>query len=132
MTHSWRVLRITIHPVIMVRAFGNGPRDLGSIPSGVILETQKKWYLMLPCLALSIIIRYVSRVKLSNPEKGVAPSPTPRCSSYWKGCLRVTLDYVKNTFISFLKYLIDHHIFFSMFSFSFDPFNASFDSYLLC
>ena len=25
------------------------------------------------------------RVKWSNPRKGVAPSPTPRCSSYWKG-----------------------------------------------
>ena len=35
---------------------------------------------------------YVSRVKWSNPEKGVAPSPTPRCSSYWKGSLRVALD----------------------------------------
>ena len=34
----------------------------------------KKWYLMPPCLTLSII-RYVSRVKWSNPGKGVAPSP---------------------------------------------------------
>ena len=41
----------------------------------------KKWYLMPPCLTLSII-RYVSRVKWSNPEKGVALSPTPRCSRY--------------------------------------------------
>ena len=31
----------------------------------------KKWYLMLSCLTLSII-RYVSRVKESNPGKGVA------------------------------------------------------------
>ena len=37
----------------------------------------KKWYLMLPCLTLSII-RYGSRVKWSNPGKGVAPFPTPR------------------------------------------------------
>ena len=29
----------------------------------------------------------------SNPWKGVAPSPTPWCSSYRKGSLRVTLDY---------------------------------------
>ena len=28
-----------------------------------------------------------------NPGKGVAPSLTPRCSSYWKGSLLVTLDY---------------------------------------
>ena len=43
----------------------------------------KKWYLMPPCLALSII-RYGSRVKWSNPGKGVAPSPTPWCSKLSK------------------------------------------------
>ena len=37
-----------------------------------------KWYLIPLCLTLSII-RYVSRVKWSNPGKGVAPSPTPQC-----------------------------------------------------
>ena len=52
----------------------------------------KKWYLMLPCLTFSII-RYRSRVKWSNPGKGVAPSLTPRCSSYRKGRLGVTLDF---------------------------------------
>ena len=51
-----------------------------------------KWYLIPPCLTLSII-RYVSRIKWSNPGKGVAPSSTPRCSSYWKGSLLVALDY---------------------------------------
>ena len=58
----------------------------------------KKWYLMIPCLALSII-RYGSRVKWSNPGKGVAPSPTPWCSSYWKGSLRVTLDYGRQLYL---------------------------------
>ena len=52
----------------------------------------KKWYLMPPCLTLSII-RYGSRVKWSNPGKGVVPSPTPWCSSYQKESLQVTLDY---------------------------------------
>ena len=47
---------------------------------------------MPPCLTLSNI-RFVSRVKWSNPEKGVEPSSTPRCSSYWKGSLLVALDY---------------------------------------
>ena len=50
-----------------------------------------KWYLIPTCLTLSII-RYVSRVKWSNPGKGLAPS-SPRCSSYWKGSLPVALDY---------------------------------------
>ena len=34
----------------------------------------KKWYLMLPYLTLNII-RYDSRIKWSNPRKGVVPSP---------------------------------------------------------
>ena len=33
----------------------------------------KNWYLISPCLTLSIM-RYVSRVKLGNSRKGVAPS----------------------------------------------------------
>ena len=52
----------------------------------------KKWYLILPCLALSII-RYGSKVKWSIPGKGVVPFLTPLCCSYWKGSLWVTLDY---------------------------------------
>ena len=52
----------------------------------------KKWYLIPPCLTLSII-RYASRVKWNNPGKGVAPSPTPWCSSYWKESLLVALNY---------------------------------------
>ena len=52
----------------------------------------KKWYLMLPCLTLSIIKVWI-RAKWSNPGKRVAPSPTSWCSSYWKGSLQITLDY---------------------------------------
>ena len=52
------------------------------VQSGVeSYQRLKKWYLIPPCLIL-IIIRYISRVKWSNPGKGVAPSPTPWCSSY--------------------------------------------------
>ena len=48
----------------------------------------KKWYLIPPCLTLSII-RNVSRGKWSNPGKIEAPSLTLRCSIYWKGSFRV-------------------------------------------
>ena len=41
----------------------------------------KKWYLIPPCLTLSII-RYGSRVKWSNPGNGVVTSPAPQCSNY--------------------------------------------------
>ena len=74
----------------MCRVFTNGPGDLGSLPGRVIQKTQK-WYLMPPCLTLSFI-RYEWRVKRINPGKGVTLLPTPRCSSYWKGRLRVTLS----------------------------------------
>ena len=86
---------------VAVRVFANGPGDLGSIPGRVIPKTQKKWYLMPPCLTLSII-RYGSRVKWSNPGKGVAPFPTPWCSSYRKGSLRVTLDYGRQLYFTLL------------------------------
>ena len=45
---------------IMLRVFADGLGDRGSISVGVIAKTQK-WYLMPPCLTLSII-RYISRV----------------------------------------------------------------------
>ena len=73
---------------LAVRVFANGPGDLGSIPGRVIPKTQKmvldaSLLNMPPCLTLSII-RYGSRVKWSNPGKGVAPSPTPWCSKLSK------------------------------------------------
>ena len=68
----------------MFRVFANGPGDWGSIQGWVIPKTQKMVLdAALPCLTLSII-RYGSRVKWSNPGKGVVSSPTPRCSSYQK------------------------------------------------
>ena len=67
----------------------------------------RKWYLMPPCLTLSIV-RYGSRVKWSNPGKGVAPSPTPWCISYRKGSLRVTHDYGRQLYLltTFVGYLM--------------------------
>ena len=41
-----------------------------------LTKGSKKWYLMPPCLTLSIK-RYGSNIKRSNPGKGVMPSPTP-------------------------------------------------------
>ena len=64
----------------MVRVFANGAGPWVSIPGLVIAKTQKS-FLMPPCLTLSIL-RYVSRVKSSNPGNRVVPSPTHRCSSY--------------------------------------------------
>ena len=52
-------------------------------------------YLIPPCLTLGNI-RYVSWVNWSNPGKRVAPSPTPQCSSYWKGSLWLLSTTVAN------------------------------------
>ena len=57
---------------LVSRVFVSGPGDRGSIPGWVLPKTQK-WYLIPPCLTLSTI-RYVSRVKWSNPGRGVEPS----------------------------------------------------------
>ena len=83
--------------LLCILVFANGPADLGSIAS---YQRLLKWYLIPPCLTLSNI-RYVSRVKWSNPGKGVALSPTPRCSSYWKRSLLVALDYGRQLYFCF-------------------------------
>ena len=88
--------------VLVGRVFANGPGDLGSIPGRVIPKT------LIPlCLTLSNI-RYVSRVKWWNPGKGVAPSATPRCSSYWKRSLLVALDDVRQLYLLLLIYIYTH------------------------
>ena len=75
----------------MVRVFANGPGDRGSIPGQVIPKTQK----MVLDTTLLNTQHYKVRIKVkwNNPGKGVVPFPIPWCSSYRKGCLRVTLDY---------------------------------------
>ena len=55
-------------------------------------QSVKKWYLMSPCWKHRII-RYESRVKWSNPGKGVILFRISQCSNYWKGSLWITLDY---------------------------------------
>ena len=45
-----------------------------------LYERLKKWYWMPSCLTLSII-RYESKVKLTNPRKGVVLSFTPQYNS---------------------------------------------------
>ena len=77
----------------MGRVFANGTGDLGSVPGRILQKTLKMVpsLKMIPsCLTLSNI-RYESRVKWSNPGKGVSSFSTPRCSSYLKGSLLFAL-----------------------------------------
>ncbi len=85
------------------RVFANGPGDQSSIPGCIIPKSLK---VIPPCLTLSNV-RYISRVKWSNPGKGVAPSPKPRSSSYRKGSLLVTLDNRETTLLFFYLFQND-------------------------
>ena len=67
-----------IHIYIYIYIYDS--EDQGSI-SGHVIPKTLKWSLIPPCLTLSNI-KYVSRIKWSNPGKGVAPFHTLRCSSY--------------------------------------------------
>ena len=77
--------------------FANGPGDLGSIPGWVIPKTQKM------VLDASLLNTQHCKVqikgKVEQSREGVAPSPTPWCSSYRKGSLRVTLDYGRQLYL---------------------------------
>ena len=76
----WIILFFSIFFICLVgRMSAKGLGDRGWILGLAIPKTQKM-ILIPPCLTFSIL-RYVSRVKWSNQGKGVAPSPTPRCSS---------------------------------------------------
>ena len=43
--------------------------------------------------------------KVEQSREGVAPSPTPWCSSYRKGSFRVTLDYGRQLYFIYFAYL---------------------------
>ena len=62
----------------MSRVFANCPGDWGSIPGRVIPKNQK----MVLDVVLLNSYHYKVRVEWSNPGNGVAPSATPRCSSF--------------------------------------------------
>ena len=71
------------------RVFANGPGDRGSIPGRVIPKTFK----MVLDTSLLNTQQYNVQIKSSNPEKGVAPSPSLQCATYWKRSLLVALNY---------------------------------------
>ena len=90
---------------LAARVFANGLGDLGSIPGRVIPKTQK----MVLDASLLNTQHYKVRIKgkVEQSREGVAPSPTPWCSSYRKGSLRVTLDSVRQLYFN-LYWTIPH------------------------
>ena len=84
---------------LVSRVFANGLGDLGSIPGRVIPKTLK----MVLDISLLNTQQYKVRIKgkVEHSWKGVVPSPTPRCSSCWKGSLLVTLDYGRQLYFTY-------------------------------
>ena len=83
------------------RGSTNGPGVLCSIPGHVIPKTLK----MVHDTALLNTQQYkgqLSRLKWSNLREEVEPSPTPRCSSYWKRSLLVALDFGRHLYLYML------------------------------
>ena len=102
LTRPANTLYIYIVPDIglAVRVFANGPEDLGSIPGRVITKTQK----MVLDASLLNTQHYKVQIKgkVEPSREGVAPSPTSWCSSYRKGSLRVTLDYGRQLYFTYI------------------------------
>ena len=74
-----------------VRVFANGPGDLGSIPGRVIPKTLKMELDTTLLNTQHYKVRFKGKVEQSREWSSALP--TPWCSSYRKGSLRVTLDY---------------------------------------
>ena len=74
----------------MSRVFANGPGDGGSSLGRVIPKTQKT--VLDAALLNTQHYKVLIKGKMEQSRKGVALSPTPRCSSYRKESLRVALD----------------------------------------
>ena len=66
-------------------------------PRWVLLKTQKM--VLDGSLFNTQHYKVMIEGKWRNPGKGVAPSPTPRCRSYWKGSLQIALDYSRPTYL---------------------------------
>ena len=92
-THTYMYTHIRTHFPDLTRECSPMVRETWVQSQVKSYQRLKKWYRMPPCLTLSII-RYGSKVKWSNPGKGVAPSP-----SYRKGSLPVALDYGRQLYL---------------------------------
>ena len=100
-------IQVTISQVVSV--FVNGLVGRISI-SGRVIPRLKTWYLIPPYFT-SNIIRYVSTVKRSNPGKGVAPSSTPWCSSYWKEAFESPSTTVANLLRSIVTIILNGELY---------------------
>ena len=85
---------------------GIEPRCSGSpMAREIWVQSQVESYQRLKKMVLDASLlntqHYKVRIKgkVEQSREGVAPSPTPWCSSYRKGSLRVTLDYGRQLYL---------------------------------
>ena len=84
----------------MGRVFANGPGDLRLIPGRVIPKTLK----MVLDTSLLNTQQYKVRIKskVEQTKERSSVLSTPQFSSYWKGILRVTLNYGRQLYFTLL------------------------------
>ena len=58
-----------------------------------------------------VLDKVLIKGKMSNSRKGVGSSSTPRCSSFWKGSLRVAIDHGRPTYSLFISIYLYLYIF---------------------
>ena len=84
----------------MVRVIANGPGDQSSVPSLVILMTQK---MILDAFLLNTQhYKIWIKGKWSNTGIGVAPTRTPQYESYSKERLWVVHNYGRPTYLTYI------------------------------
>ena len=98
---KWIVRCIVLDIGLGVRVFANGP-----VQSQV--ESYAKTQKMVLDASLLNTQHYKVRIKgkVEQSREGVAPTPTPWCSSYRKGSLRVTLNYGRQLYFTFTLYSV--------------------------
>ena len=84
----------------MVRVFFNGPWNLGSIPGQVIPKTKKM--ILDASLLNTQYFKVRIKGKVEQSRERSSAFPTPWCSSYRKGKLRVTLDCCRQLYFRIL------------------------------
>ena len=108
-THTHTYIHIYNQPIgLMSRVLANGPGDRGSIPARVIPKTRKMVLHTALLNTQHYKVRIKGKVEQSRNRNEETPSSTLRCSSYWKGSLRVSLDKSRQLLMYIDIYIYTH------------------------
>ena len=78
-----------------------GPGGLGPIPDRIIPKTLK--LVLVTSLLNTQQYKVCIKGKVEQSRERNSASPTPQCSSYWKGSLLVALDYRETTLLIYVS-----------------------------